>query len=95
MRLDQFACVIIYFLPETHRGFIRVHVLEITRQPTQLSRHAEPVTRPAAGQPVPSAKFLFIVRSRTYGLVTSLVRVALVGNNLDGSLKHPAKILIC
>jgi hypothetical protein len=68
MRLDQLARVIVNFLPETHRGFARVHVLEITRQPAQPAWHVEPVTPPTAGQLVLPAKLFLILRSRAHGL---------------------------
>jgi hypothetical protein len=34
MRLNQLSLVVVNLLPETHRGFFRIHFLEITRLPT-------------------------------------------------------------
>ena len=73
MRLDQLARVIVNFLPETHRGFARVHVLEITRQPAQLARHVEPVAPSAAGQFVSLAELLFVLRPRAHAMASFIL----------------------
>ena len=66
MRLDQFALVVVYLLPEAQGGFARVHFLEIPRQPAQPACHIQPVTPSAAGQFIPLAELLFVLRSRTH-----------------------------
>jgi hypothetical protein len=61
MRLNQLPLVIVNLLPETHRGFFRIHFLEITRVPSKPARYIQTITPSATGQCLPTAKLLFIL----------------------------------
>jgi len=73
MSLDQLALVVINFLPEAQRGFIRIHYLAITRLPAEPARDFKPITPSAAGQFIPMPEFLFVLNTRAHGLIDKLM----------------------
>jgi len=80
MRLNQLPPGIVNLLPETHRGFFRIHFLEITRLPSKPARHIQTITPSATGQCLPTAKLLFILTAGAHFSAGRVPRVRLFSN---------------
>jgi len=75
MGFDQFALVVVNFLPETDGCFIGINFLQITRLPAKPARHAQTITPPASGQLFPLAELFFILMTGAPALAAALFHV--------------------
>ncbi len=66
MDFHEFSAVIVYFLPEAQGLFIRIHFLQIPRQPAKAPSHIHTITSSTTGQLLPVTELPFILAAVTH-----------------------------
>src|SRR5687767_8101188 len=70
MDFNQPALIIINLLPKSKGRFLRVHFLQVTRQPAEAARHIEAIAPATAGQLVPLTELLLVLCTRAQVLLS-------------------------